>query len=198
MRRSGKIGQRSRSWLDRSAAMTYPSGMQTAPRSTHVERLLERVLSGSRWVLAPIYVGLAASLVLVLISFGLKAFKLCAGVMNGNSDELIIGILSLIDLSLIANLILIVVWAGYENFVSRLDMEDHPDRPDWINKISYTDLKLKLMTSIVAISAIHVLEDFMHIDTASDRQLGWSLGIHMAFIISALLLAAMDKLSAPH
>lgn len=172
--------------------------MTPEPRSTPVERFLERMLSGSRWVMAPVYLGLAASLVLVLISFVLKAIKLCMGVMDGNSDELIIGILSLIDLSLIANLILIVVWAGYENFVSRLDMEDHPDRPEWISRISYTDLKLKLMTSIVAISAIHVLEDFMHIDTATDRQLGWSLGIHMAFIVSALLLAAMDRLSAPH
>jgi uncharacterized protein (TIGR00645 family) len=172
--------------------------MQTTSRSTPIERFLERVLSGSRWVMAPIYLALAASLVLVLISFVLKGYKLCAGVMDGNSDELIIGILSLIDLSLIANLILIVVWAGYENFVSRLDIDDHPDRPDWINKISYTDLKLKLMTSIVAISAIHVLEDFMHIDTATDRQLGWSLGIHLTFIVSALLLAAMDRLSGSH
>ena len=172
--------------------------MNPAPHSTPIERLLERILSGSRWVMAPVYLGLAACLVLVLISFVLKAVKLCTGVMDGDSDALIIGILSLIDLSLIANLILIVVWAGYENFVSRLDMDNHPDRPEWIGQISYTDLKLKLMTSIVAISAIHVLEDFMHIDTATDRQLAWGVGIHMAFILSALLLAAMDRLAAPH
>jgi uncharacterized protein (TIGR00645 family) len=161
--------------------------MNPSPHSTPVERLLERILSGSRWVMAPVYLGLAACLVLVLISFGLKAVKLCTGVMDGDSDALIIGILSLI-----------VVWAGYENFVSRLDMDNHPDRPEWIGQISYTDLKLKLMTSIVAISAIHVLEDFMHIDTATDRQLAWGVGIHMAFILSALLLAAMDRLAAPH
>jgi len=172
--------------------------MSPVQHSTPVERLLERILSGSRWVMAPVYLGLAACLVLVLISFVLKAIKLCAGVMDGDSDALIIGILSLIDLSLIANLILIVVWAGYENFVSRLDIDNHPDRPEWIGQISYTDLKLKLMTSIVAISAIHVLEDFMHIDTATDRQLAWGVGIHMAFILSALLLAAMDRLAAPH
>jgi uncharacterized protein (TIGR00645 family) len=172
--------------------------MLTPRRSTPIERFLERALSGSRWLMAPVYLCLALSLVLVLITFGLKSYKLCAGVIDGNSDDLIIGILSLIDLSLIANLILSVVWAGYENFVSGLDSEDHPDRPEWISRISYTDLKLKLMTSIVAISAIHVLEDFMHIDTASDRQLGWGVGIHLAFIVSGLLLAAMDRLSTPH
>lgn len=169
--------------------------MEIRRRSSFIERLLERLLSGSRWIMAPLYLGLAASLLVVLFGFAQKMIKLCTGIFTSTPDDLIIGILSLVDLSLIANLILIVVWAGYENFVSRLDVQDHPDRPEWIARISYNDLKLKLMTSIVAIRAIHVLEDFMHIDSATDRQLGWSLGIHMAFIVSALLLAWMDRLS---
>jgi uncharacterized protein (TIGR00645 family) len=105
-------------------------------------------------------------------------------------------VLGLIDLSLMANLVLIVIWAGYENFVSRLDGTTQSDRPDWISHVGYGDLKMKLMTSIVAISAIHVLEDFMHVDSTTDRHLAWSVGIHMSFIGSAVLLAVMDWLTS--
>jgi uncharacterized protein (TIGR00645 family) len=91
-------------------------------------------------------------------------------------------------------LVLIVMWAGYENFVSHMDLGNHRDRPHWVAHIGYGDLKIKLLTSIVAISAIHVLEDFMHVDAKSDRDLGWSVGIHLTFIVSGVLLAVMDKL----
>lgn len=168
------------------------------PPASRVERLLEAGLFASRWVLAPIYLGLAASLLVLLTGFVMKAVKLCAGLMEASTDEIIVNVLSLIDLSLMANLVLIVVWAGYENFVSRLHAEGHPDRPDWISHIGYGDLKIKLMTSIVAISAIHVLEDFMHIETNTDRQLAWGVGIHLTFIVSAVLLTVMDRLSTPH
>jgi uncharacterized protein (TIGR00645 family) len=84
--------------------------------------------------------------------------------------------------------------AGYENFVFKVDFEDQPDRPSWISHIGYGDLKIKVLTSIVAISAIRVLEEFMHISTTSDRELAWSVGIHVTFIISGVLLAIMDRL----
>ena len=118
-----------------------------------------------------------------------KGAALVAHALDAGSDETIIGILSLIDLSLMANLVLMVVLAGYENFVSRFELDTHRDRPDWIDHVGFSDLKLKLMASIVAISAIHVLEDFMHVDTISDRELGWRIGIHTAFVVSGLLLA---------
>jgi uncharacterized protein (TIGR00645 family) len=178
--------------------MTYPVGMDEPPHSPWLERLLEGTLFSTRWLLAPIYIGLGATLVLVLISFVVKGSILCANILQSKSDDLIIGILSLIDLSLIANLVLIVVWAGYENFVTRPKGKAHPSRPEWISRITYGDLKLKLMTSIVAISAIHVLEDFMHVDVLTDRHLAWSLAIHGGFMASALLLAVMDRISAPH
>ena len=172
--------------------------MDAQPPATFIERQLQRVLSGSRWLMAPIYVGLAACLLLILAAFAFKAVKLCEAILTISSDELIIGILSLIDLSLVANLILIVVWAGYENFVSQLDSEHYPNRPEWIRHTSYGDLKLKLITSIVAITAIHLLEDFMNLDAETDRHMAWAVGVHLGFIVSALALAVMDRLSEPH
>ncbi len=174
--------------------MTNDSQRRPLPRRP-LERLAERAIFASRWLIAPLYLGLAASLLLILAAFVKKAAALAAHALAAGSDETIIGILSLIDLSLMANLVLIVVMAGYENFVSRFELDTHRDRPDWMDHIGFSELKLKLMASIVAISAIHVLEDFMHVDTISDRELGWTVGIHMAFIVSALLLAWMDRMS---
>ena len=158
------------------------------------ERAFERLLFGSRWLLAPFYLGLAASLVLLLIKFAKAAWVLMVSALTSNGDEVIVGILGLIDISLTANLVLMVVFAGYENFVSRMDMHDHPDRPDWMGRVNFGDLKLKLMTSIVAISAIHVLEAFMHLSSVSDRDLAWQAGLHMLFIVSGVMLAVMDRM----
>ncbi len=170
--------------------------MEVSSRSTRFERLLERTLFASRWVLAPIYLGLAFSLLLLLVHFALKAASLLTGIVGATSNDIIIGLLSLIDLSLVANLVLIVIWAGYENFVSRMETPGHEDRPDWISQVGYSGLKLKLMTSILAISAISVLEDFMHIEDVSDRHLYWAVGIHLMFVFSALVLAVMDWLAS--
>ena len=95
-----------------------------------------------------------------------------------------------------ANLLLIVIFAGYESFISRMDLDGHAVRLDWMGQVGFGDLKLKLMASIVAISAIHVLEEFMNVDHATDRDLAWVLGIHVAFVVSGVLLAVMDKLTA--
>jgi uncharacterized protein (TIGR00645 family) len=160
-----------------------------------VERLLERCIFGSRWLLAPFYVGLAASLIVLLIQFAIEAVELFAHAMTAGSTGVTLGVLSLIDLSLMANLVLMVILAGYESFISRLDVEGHEGRLEWMGRIGFSDLKLKLMASIVAISAIHLLEGFMNADHASDRSLGWRLGIHITFVISGVLLAAMDRLS---
>lgn len=161
------------------------------------ERALERSMFALRWVLAPIYLGLAVSLVVVSLTFARKAWNLAEHALAVSSDEAIIGILSLIDLSLVGGLIVMVMFSGYETFISRLSVDEHAERPDWMGAIGFGGLKLKLMTSIVAISAIHVLEDFMHINEVSDRELGWGVGLHLAFIASAVFLALMDRLSGP-
>lgn len=160
-----------------------------------LETAFENFLFGSRWLLAPFYFGLAASLALLLWRFALSAAEL---VMHGiweNEEHLIIGILGLIDLSLMANLVIMVMLAGYENFVSRLDLQGHPDRPNWMAKIGFGEIKLKLMTSIVAISAIHLLEDFMNAGSLADRDLAWRAGLHLLFVVSGVLLALMDRIS---
>jgi uncharacterized protein (TIGR00645 family) len=173
-------------------------GSQLVPPPPHqrniIERTIEKALFASRWLLAPFYVGLAIGLLMLLVAFVHEAYERVVHVWNARVDQTIVGMLSLIDLSLVANLIVIVMWAGYENFVSRLDFGNHPDQPRWLSHIGYGDLKIKVLTSIVAISAIRVLEDFMHIDSTSDRELGWAVGIHFAFIVSGVLLAVMDRL----
>ena len=165
------------------------------PQPSRLETLFEAFLFGSRWLLAPFYLGLAISLALLLAKFTASAVDLVLHGFSGTQDHLIIGVLGLIDVSLMGNLVLMVMFAGYENFVSRLDLHNHPDRPAWMGRVGFGELKLKLMTSIVAISAIHVLEDFMNVSQLQDRDLAWRAGLHLLFILSGVLLALMDRVS---
>ena len=160
-----------------------------------VERLIERTIFGSRWLLAPFYLGLIIGLLALLAKFALRTVDLLAHVLSASANNVIVGILSLIDLSLMANLLLMVIFAGYESFVSRLDVGEHAARLDWMGQVGFGDLKLKLMASIVAISAIHVLEGFMDAGHLSDRDLAWLVGIHMVFVVSGVLLAVMDRIA---
>jgi uncharacterized protein (TIGR00645 family) len=169
--------------------------VQSDSRHTLPERIIEGVIFGSRWLLAPIYVGLAAGLVALLIKFGQHAVELLTHVLATNGDAAIIAILDMIDLALMGSLVLMVMFAGYENFVSKLDLAGHKDKPGWMGHVGFGDLKLKLMASIVAISAIHVLESFMNIERLSDRELAWNVGIHMTFVVSGVLLGIMDRLT---
>ena len=169
----------------------------TARKAPHtiVERTVERVIFSSRWLLAPIYIGLAAGLLVLLLKFVQHVIELLTHVLTTDSDTTIIGILSLVDIALMGSLVVMVMFAGYENFVSKFDLEDHADRPSWMGHVDFGDLKLKLMASIVAISAIHVLESFMNVNHLTDRELAWGVGIHMAFVVSGVLLAVMDRLT---
>lgn len=153
------------------------------------------MLFGTRWLLAPFYIGLAIGLVLLLAKFVQSTIELVLHGFPGNDDHLIVAILSLVDLSLVANLVLIVMLSGYETFVSRLPIDDHPDKPTWIGHVGFGELKLKLMTSVVAISAIHVLEDFMNTATLTDRDLAWRAGLLLLFAVSGVLLAVMERIS---
>jgi uncharacterized protein (TIGR00645 family) len=158
-----------------------------------IERLLERLISQSRWMMAPFYLGLLASLFVLMFTFLRELWLFLQSVLGATEADVILGVLALIDLSLAANLVLIVVFSGYENFVSKIDPEGHPDWPEWMTKIDFSGLKQKLMASIVAISAIQVLKAFMNIDKSFDeRQLMWLVVIHLVFVISGLLLAWTD------
>ena len=167
-------------------------------RALQAERLIERTIFGSRWLLAPFYLGLILGIAALLAKFALRVVDLGGHVLSGGADEITIGVLSLIDLSLMANLVLMVIFAGYESFISRLDVGEGGVRLDWMGQIGFGDLKLKLLASIVAISAIHLLEGFLDAEHESDRNLAWLVGIHMAFVASAVLLALMDRISGQH
>ena len=174
---------------------------QTPPsphRKPALERLLELWLFRSRWLMAPFYLGLVVALAALLIVFVNEAIHKLAGVATMSPEGAILMVLSLIDLSLAGNLLLIVIFSGYENFVSKIDTGDDADRPSWMGTVDFSGLKMKLIASIVAISAIALLKAFMRLsegDSASDRTLGWLVGIHLTFVVSGLLLAVMDWLN---
>jgi uncharacterized protein (TIGR00645 family) len=160
-----------------------------------VERLLERFLFASRWLLAPFYAGLVVALMVLLLKALQELAHFVAHVPQATESDVILGVLTLIDLTLTGSLIIIVIFSGYENFVSKIDAEEHKDWPDWMGKIDFTGLKLKLLSSIVAISAIQVLKVFMNLRNVSDRDLMWSVVIHMVFVVSGVILALTDRIS---
>lgn len=160
-----------------------------------VEHALERFMFGSRWLLAPFYIGLVASIVLLLVKFAKEFISLLPAVVSGDGGDVMVGVLTLVDVALVANLLLIIVFAGYENFVSKIDTGESEDRPEWMGHVSFSDLKIKLIGSIVAISGIELLKAFVNVDSYTNEQLAWKLGLHMTFVVSGVLFALMDKLS---
>ena len=159
------------------------------------ETALERILFASRWLLAPWYLGLAISLAILLIKFVQELFHLAQKALIATEAATILGVLSLVDLALTGSLLLIVIFSGYENFVSKIDHSKHRDWPEWMGSIDFTGLKLKLLSSIVAISAIQLLKQFMDVKAASDRELMWYVIIHVVFVVSSVLLALSDRIS---
>ncbi|CUW40233.1 conserved membrane protein of unknown function(containing HI0507: TIGR00645 family protein domian,1-161) [Magnetospirillum sp. XM-1] len=159
-----------------------------------MEHFLEKLIFRSRWIMAPFYLGLVVSLVMLLVKFCQELIHLVPHVLEMNENQTILMVLSLIDMSLAGNLLLMVIFAGYENFVSKIDTGDHEDRPDWMGKVDFGGLKLKLIASIVAISGIHLLKAFMNVESQNKENLAWMVGIHMAFVVSGVLLALMDRI----
>jgi uncharacterized protein (TIGR00645 family) len=165
-------------------------------RRTAMRHLPARIILASRWLMAPIYLGLVASFLLILIRFFTKLFLLFWTAPTQSTNEVIVGVLSLVELSLMGNLLIMVIFSGYENYVSRVYAIDDPERPEWMERVDFSDIKLKLMGSIVAITAIQLLEIFLDIASHTERELYWAVGIHAVFVVSCVLLAWMDKLAA--
>ena len=163
-----------------------------------LEIRFERGLFAARWLMAPMYLGLVVSLGMLAVIFVRELAYYAPQVLTLTSEDTILVVLTLIDLTLAGNLLLIVLFSGYENFVSKLDIPDTADRPSWMGTVDFSGLKMKLIASIVAISGIHLLKRFMeigetHAETAFDPvQLRWLVIIHLTFVISGVLLAAMD------
>ena len=176
-----------------------PKSRGDSPRD-RLEGAFEQVLFGSRWLMAPMYFGLVVSLGLIAFIFLRELVESFPAMLHESSDDAILVTLSLIDLTLAGNLILIVLFSGYENFVSKLNIDDGGDRPDWMGKVDFAGLKMKLVGSIVAISAIHLLKEFMELGrdgaAINSEHLMWLTVIHLTFVMSGLLLAVMDYLGA--
>jgi len=159
-----------------------------------LEKRFERFLFACRWLLAPIYLGLVLTLLVMLYKFAKQGWHMVEMLPHATSSEVIVGVLSLIDVALVMNLILIIIFSGYENFVSKMDeLHNHEDRPDWMGHIGFADIKIKLIGSIVAISAIELLKSFLNVQQLEDRVLWWQTGLHIVFVVSALLYAIMDR-----
>ena len=160
---------------------------------------LERTLYASRWLLAPLYAGLVAGLLIVLIKFGEKFWKLVTHVADLDQHEVVLQVLGLLDLTLLANLVLIVIFSGYENFVSKIAIaRGSEDKPYWMGRVDFSGLKIKLIGSLVAISVIELLKDFMQADTMDKTTILWRVILHMTFVLSGVLFAFMDSLADRH
>ena len=159
------------------------------------EKFLENLMFASRWILAPFYFGLILSLFFLLIVFLKEIFHFITH-FSTNETELILFILTLIDLSFTGNLLIIVIFSGYENFVSKINVNDHEDKPEWMGTVDFGGLKLKLVSSIVAISGIHLLKVFFALEKYTQNQIILYISVHLTFVISGVLLAYMDSLTA--
>ena len=160
----------------------------------NVELFIERLLMASRWLLVVFYLGLAAALAVYAVSFLAKFAKVAGSVFALGESDMILAMLGLIDAALVASLIVMVMLAGYENFVSRIDQAAANAEIAWLGKLDAGSLKIKVASSIVAISSIHLLQVFLNIQSYSSGQLLWATLIHLTFVFSALILAILDRI----
>ena len=164
-----------------------------------LEEKIESTIFNSRWLLAPFYLGLVLCIILLLVKFIQELLHISISIYTLSESETIIGILTLVDMSLVASLLLMIIFSGYEIFVSKIDVANHKDRPDWMGKVDFSGLKLKVIGAIVAISAIELLKVFVQmpavLSDAEARTLMWKVIIHMAFVLSGVLFATMDRIS---
>ncbi len=160
------------------------------------ELALESMMFNSRWLLAPFYIGLVGAVFLLLVKFIQEFIHMAPHILDSSESEAILAILTLVDMSLVANLLLIIIFSGYENFVSKIDTAGHEDKPEWMGKVDFSGLKLKLIASIVAISAIELLKGFVNLDKVlNEDQLKWKVAIHITLVVSGVLFALMDRLA---
>lgn len=165
-----------------------------------LENQFERAIFTSRWILAPFFVGLILSIFVLLGGFAKELWHLMSHFTSLSETDTILGILALVDMTLLANLLIIIIFSGYESFVSKIEIANHEDRPGWMGKVGFSTLKVKLISSIVAISGIDLLRTYMILDEPNTHFnpeiVKWKLLIHATFVISGLLFAVMDYLTS--
>jgi uncharacterized protein (TIGR00645 family) len=161
-----------------------------------MERLLERVLFATRWLLAPIYLGLSLVLIAVAIKFFQEAYHVLSHIWAMKETDVVLTALAMIDLVLVASLVIMVMFSGYENFVSQIDVEGKETEIGWLGKLDAGTLKLKVAASIVAISSIHLLKVFMKTEEIANDKILWYVILHLTFVVSALLMGVLDRISS--
>jgi uncharacterized protein (TIGR00645 family) len=162
-----------------------------------MEKTIEKLLFASRWILAPVYLGLSLALLALGIKFFMELYNLLLHVIDVEFTEaqMVLILLGLVDMVLVGSLIVMVMFSGYENFVSRLDIEEGSDNLGWLGTLDANSLKLKVAASIVAISSIHLLRAFMNAQDTPDNTLMWYVIIHLTFVVSAVLMGVLDRIS---
>ena len=162
-----------------------------------IEEALEKSMFASRWFMAPVYIVLSFSLAIIMLKVVQEFISYLPLFLDLKIKELLLFVLRVLDLALIGNLVLMILFAGYENFVSKIGAaRASEDKPSWMGKVDFSGLKLKLVGSIVAISGINLLEAFMNVDNLNDRNLNYQIIIHLVFVASGVLLALMDYIAS--
>lgn len=171
---------------------------EKTPRVDGLVNMMEGFIFGSRWLQAPLYLGLIVAQGVYVYKFLKQLYGLVANVTHMAETEILLIVLGMIDVVMIANLLVMVIIGGYETFVSRIHgLENHPDQPEWLSHVDAGVLKVKLAVSLVTISSIHLLSSFINAANLTEHQLLWEVIIHCVLLLSALLLAAVDRLMAP-
>lgn len=160
-----------------------------------LERLFERAMYSTRWLLAPIYLGLSLALLALGIKFFTELFHVLPHIFSVSEMDLVLLVLSLVDISLVGGLIVMVMFSGYENFVSQLDLDEGDHKLNWLGKLDTASLKNKVAASIVAISSIHLLKIFMNATQIDNDKMMWYVIIHLTFVVSAFAMGYLDKLT---
>ncbi|KLU14382.1 MULTISPECIES: TIGR00645 family protein [Xenorhabdus] len=160
-----------------------------------MERFLENTMYSSRWLLAPVYFGLSLALFALAVKFFLEIMHILPNLLYITESDLILTLLSLVDMALVGGLLVMVMFSGYENFVSSLDIHESKEKLSWLGKMDATSLKNKVAASIVAISSIHLLRVFMDAKNVPDNKLMWYVIIHLTFVLSAFVMGYLDKLT---
>ncbi|EIW8958321.1 TIGR00645 family protein [Klebsiella pneumoniae] len=160
-----------------------------------MERFLENAMYASRWLLAPVYFGLSLGLIALTIKFFQEIFHILPHIFSVSESDMILTLLSLVDMTLVGGLLVMVMFSGYENFVSQLDINEGKEKLSWLGKMDATSLKNKVAASIVAISSIHLLRVFMDAKNVPDNKLMWYVIIRLTFVLSAFVMGYLDRLT---
>lgn len=173
-----------------------PEPVRPQKTTSALERIMETCIFRARWMLAPFFIGLLVGIVLLLLKFFKNLYQMAMSTFTATNEQLLVGILTLVDTALLAGLLLIIIFSGYENFVSKLNIDNHEDRPVWMGKVGFSGLKMKLISAIVAISAVELLKVFINSAHHSEDELLWKVLIHVTFVVSGVLFALTDYINS--